>query len=77
MATTGQKYTATITTDSGGVEIANPTNAQGAPNGVLATSTLDGTTERLICSGHDFRIPSGSTINGITMTIVAKGGLIV
>ena len=64
----------------GTVNWANPTQAISSNNS-YATASVDGTTTRYLqCTGYNFVIPTGATINGITVNVerrsssVANGG---
>jgi MSHA biogenesis protein MshQ len=56
----------------GTVDWSNPGNADSADT-TYATAVLDGKTSHYLkCTGFGFSIPSGATINGITVTVVRK-----
>jgi len=50
----------------------NPANAEASDGAYATASNDDSTTEQLICTGYQFNIPAGATINGITVTIVRR-----
>lgn len=74
MATAGPNFPGTSAnrTGTGTVAWANPSNANaddGSRTTATATPISDRQTNYLYCSNFSFSIPSGSTINGITVTI--------
>ena len=61
--------------DGGNVAWTNPTNAQGAADGVLATCNLSAalkSSQQLRCSNYGFAIPAGVTIVGILVEFDRK-----
>jgi hypothetical protein len=61
-----------------GNSFTNPSRAAGSPNNLGATLAADGISKKLRtgAAGLGFAIPAGSTINGIKVTVVSRGGII-
>jgi hypothetical protein len=83
MSTQGPNFGSAATGNTGGegspiTDWTNPTNAN-ADDGAAATSIasppIQGTTADLIVTGFGFSIPSGATINGVTVDIKRKDPL--
>ncbi|MDD4929970.1 MAG: hypothetical protein PHP85_11920 [Gallionella sp.] len=58
-------------TGIGSVAWTNPANAQ-LSDTLYATSTVNGTTNYLKCTGYNFAIPATATIKGVTVNVVRK-----
>jgi hypothetical protein len=76
MSTAGPNSGSTFTTDgSGAVAWVNPGNAIASDN-IYATATVaahfDSPSDYLVVTGFGFSVPTGSTINGITVEIEQK-----
>ena len=60
----------------GTVNWANPARAISSNNS-FATATVDGTTSRYLrCTGYNFAIPTGATINGVTVRVERRSNRI-
>lgn len=78
MASSGPNYPTTQTETGSGNAWTNPSRAAGSPNDSGATLSADGVSKKLRTgpNGLGFAIPAGSTIDGIKVTILSRGGMI-